>query len=278
MYKDIPSCFFTEDSFCASGSTATRLSIFCALPNQRCLTLLDVDQSTTNSGWDLDRDSCTRVNTLVNKGEQKHPNSSSISWTRWYHIFFPRHSSPDVGYRACHVTEHFCARAICSGKLSPNCRRKSSPTFSCLLRSPEGMFIAISAFSAFRVATLWLTTWIFRPHLAPVAVGLVQGCFVCIHWFQIQNFFMTFGLDVFASNWSTILVLHYVFRLHGLAKISNVSIEGTCFEIEDIQATKMQIDREKDTETNRERDRFTRKRCSIFRTVESLFSHCWGHV
>ena len=85
---------------------------------------------------------------------------------------------------------------------------------------------------------------------------------------------MTFGLDVFASNWSTILVLHYVFRLHGLAKISNVSIEGTCFEIEDIQATKMQIDREKDTETNRERDRFTRKRCSIFRTVESLFSHC----
>ena len=63
-----------------------------------------------------------------------------------------------------------------------------------------------------------------------------------------------------------------MFRFHGLAKISSSGIDGTCFEIEDIQTIQMQINREKVTEVNRELNRFTWKRCCIFWTVETLFS------
>ena len=161
------------------------------------------------------------------------------------------------------------ARA-CFWKLSRSWQRKSSPTFSCPLRSPQGML------------TEFFRHFCRLPPCAVTIVGLVQCKNLLSSYPLVRDpdivFFMTFGLDIFTSNWSTRLVLHHVFRLHGLAKISSSGIDGTCFEIEDIQAIKMQITREKVTEVNREINRFTWKRCSIFWTVEPLFSQCWGHV
>ena len=72
---------FTEESFRAPGSTAPGWVYFALCPTRgawRCrlnvsILVPDVDQSVTNSRWDLDWNSCALVNTLV--GEHEHPKS-----------------------------------------------------------------------------------------------------------------------------------------------------------------------------------------------------------